>query len=296
MTRDFAGPADPDYGREGIYLRRPKSQAVSRRRPGSWLRRWARRSLLAAVWAALWLGLIAVASWYVRSSAYFSLSGAYAVIVTGNHFVSQADIANATGAGAEPNLFRLSLDDVRRQVESIPWVQSASLRRLLPNRLQVHVTERKPVAYVNIAGNLRVVDDEGVILDKPPAATFDFPVLSGIDSAMSAVDRKARLALFERFAQELNSQVNGAGWLVSEVDLSDEGDLKALLVQGHKTILIHFGNRDFGERFATFLALLPQIERTSPAIDSVDLRYRGQVVVDPKSPIDAGQRPKEGGR
>jgi hypothetical protein len=114
-------------------------------------------------------------------------------------------------------------------------------------------------------------------------------VITGIDSSMSAADRRARLALFDRFEQELKSQADGAGWLVSEVDLSDDGDLKALLVQGRETILVHFGNRDFGERFGTFLALLPQIQTATAALDSVDLRYRGQVVVSPKAP--AGMNP-----
>jgi len=231
--------------------------------------------------------------WYAMGSQHFDLSGPESVILTGNHFVSQTDIASAIGAGAEPNLFRLSLEDVRREVEAIPWIQSASLRRIFPNRLQVEVTERTPIAYVNTVSGLKLVDKEGVLLEKPTEAAFDFPVVTGIDRSMSAADRRARLALFDRFEQELKSQVDGAGWLVSEVDLSDDGDLKALLVQGRETILVHFGNRDFGERFGTFLTLLPQIHTASTAVDSVDLRYRGQVVVSPKAA--AGANPPAAG-
>jgi len=131
---------------------------------------------------------------------------------------------------------------------------------------------------------LSLVDADGVLLEKPAEGSFDFPVLSGINSSMSLADRKARLALFQQFAQELKAHPNGAGWLISEVDLSDGGDLKALLVQGRQTILVHFGDQDFGERFETFLALLPQAEKAASDIDSVDLRYRGQVVVNPKGP------------
>jgi cell division protein FtsQ len=271
-----------EFETESSYRRRQKAVAVSRRRLGSKVRQAARWA--AKVFASL-LPLVCVGAliaWYVLRSPRFDLSGPDSVILTGNHFVSQADISNAIGAGAEPNLFRLSLDDARREVESIPWVQSASLRRVLPNHLQVEVTERKPVAYVNTGDGLKLVDREGVLLEKPADTSFDFPVITGIDRSMSAADRKARLALFDRFEQELKSQVNGAGWLVSEVDLSDDGDLKALLVQGRETILVHFGNRDFGERFGTFLTLLPQIQTATAAVDSVDLRYRGQVVVSPK--------------
>ena len=283
MTRDMGRSDDGGFETESAYRRRQKVVAVSRRRVSSRIG-WA---VKAACLVVLVAGLAALSAWYVRSSPHFDLSGPDSVMLTGNHFVSQADIASAIGAGAEPNLFRLSLDDARREIEAIPWVQSASLRRVFPNHLQVEVTERKPVAYVNTGAGLNLVDREGVLLEKPPEAAFDFPVVTGIDSSMSTADRKARLALFDRFEQELKSQVGGAGWLVSEVDLSDDGDLKALLVQGRETILVHFGNRDFGERFRTFLALLPQIESAAPNVDSVDLRYRGQAVVSPKPPESA---------
>jgi len=139
------------------------------------------------------------------------------------------------------------------------------------------------VAYANLAGRLKLVDSEGVLLEKPAEASFDFPVISGLDAAMPSADRIARLALFQQFAQELKAQNRGAGWVVSEVDLSDDRDLKALLVEGHNTVLVHFGNQDFGDRFRTFVTLLPEVEKTAPAVDSVDLRYRGQVVVNPKA-------------
>jgi len=120
-------------------------------------------------------------------------------------------------------------------------------------------------------------------------------VVTGVDASMTPADRKARLALFNRFLQELKAQAQGAGWLVSEVDLSDEADLKALLVQGRESILVHFGDEDFGGRFRTFLALLPEVERTTPAVDSVDLRYSGQVVVNPKDAANAASETKPAG-
>jgi cell division protein FtsQ len=294
MPRDSGSSDERGFETEPIYRRRQKVVAVSRRRVGSRLRHVASWAIKAIAFVAPLACLAALITWYVLGSSRFDLSGPDSVILTGNHYVSQADIAGAIGAGAEPNLFRLSLDDARREVESIPWVQSASLRRVFPNRLQVDVTERKPVAYVNTGNGLKLVDAEGVLLEKPTDASLDFPVVTGIDSSMSAADRKARLALFDRFEQELKSQVDGAGWLVSEVDLSDDGDLKALLVQGRETILVHFGNRDFGERFGTFLTLLPQIQTATAAVDSVDLRYRGQVVVSPKASASANPEATNG--
>jgi cell division septal protein FtsQ len=65
------------------------------------------------------------------------------------------------------------------------------------------------------------------------------------------------------------------------VDLSDESNLKALLVQGGQTLLVYFGNAGFLARFENLMTVLPQLRKTNARIDSVDLRFRNQVVVNP---------------
>jgi cell division protein FtsQ len=284
MSRDFDRSSNTEL--EPSYRRRQKAVVVSRRNASGSRRllAWTAKTVLLILPIAAALLLLA---WYVLNSSRFDLAGTDAVILRGNRFVSPAEVTAAVGAGAQPNLFRLSLEEARRQVETIPWVRSASLRRVYPNRLEVDVIERKPIAFVNLGGGVKLVDADGVNLEKPADSSFDFPVLTGIDSSMSLADRRARLALFDQFAQELKLRASGAAWVVSEADLSDLADLKALLVEGRQTILVHFGDKDFGQRFDTFLALLPQVERSSSSVDSVDLRYRGQVVVSPKEPADA---------
>lgn len=284
MVHDSTRHDDALIESDSIYRRRSKTLPVSRRSSGWRARRIARVlgwMSITAVPAGL---LVGFAAWYAMRAPEFSLAGADAVILRGNHYVQPADVANALGAGAQPNIFRVNLAEARSEIEAIPWVRFASLRRVLPDHLLVEITERTPVAYVNLQGVLKLVDSEGVILEKPSQGSFDFPVITGIDPETSAADRKGRLALFNQFAQELNAQALGAGWLVSEVDLTDDEDLVAVLAQGRETIKVHFGKQDFGERFRTLVALLPEVQKTTPAIDSVDVRYRGQLVVNPKEP------------
>jgi cell division protein FtsQ len=197
------------------------------------------------------------------------------------------------------NIFRLSLEQEQRQVESLAWVKSATLQRAYPHRLLVRIVERTPVAFVNANGQVKLVDREGVLLEKPERADFAFPVIDGLAAADNPDDRRARLSLFEDFMQQMKESV-ASGWTISEVNLSDSEDVQALLVQGRETILVHFGQRDFAGRFEEFLKLLPELRATNGSIYSVDLRYRGQVVVNPKpeaaqnstAPVEsAGKKP-----
>ena len=224
---------------------------------------------------------------FVLSGAGFQLQSAKDVSVTGNHVVLREEILSALGLpalGPPPvpvNLFRMSLDAKRAKIEAISWVRSAVLSRSYPHRLDVMITERAPVGFVNVDSRLQLVDGDGALLEKPDKGDFDFPVLSGVGADISDSERRRRLIVYAEFMRQLAPLGPRSGWSISEVDLSDPDDLKALLVNNQKTVRAYFGSSNFSDRFESFLALLPEVRKTTTRIDSVDLRYRNQIVVNP---------------
>jgi cell division protein FtsQ len=273
-----------DGEEESPYLRRQKAVSV-RRRGISRIRRW----LFFFITVVAPVGISSYfLTTFVLSSPRFEVRSADDIELSGNQFVSREDVASALGlpvhAGGGPGLrvLRLSLEAERKQVETIAWVRTAALTRILPNRLLVRVTERTPVAYVNVGGHVSLVDSEGVLLDKPESSFFDFPVITGLDPNAGFEHCRSRLALYQDFMRQLGEEIVHSGWIVSEADLSDGDDLKALLVQGRETLQVHFGRENFVQHFRTFLALLPELRKSNAPLDSVDLRYRNQVVVNPQ--------------
>jgi cell division protein FtsQ len=271
---------------ESPYMRRPRAVAVRRGR--GWPRlRWA----IYCVAVAIPVGVVAVfLTTFALSSPRFLLESADNVQVSGNRFVSREEIINALGlplhAGGGPgvNIFRFSLEAKREQVESIAWIRSAALTRILPNRVVVRIIERTPVAFVNARGGVSLVDCNGVLLERPQNAPFDFPVITGLESVMGSDDRRVRMALFQDFMQQTGQEIAQSGWMVSEADLADADDLKALLVQGRDSLQVHLGHENFRENFRTFLTVVQELRKTSTPLDSMDLRYRNQVVINPQPP------------
>lgn len=277
-------PGDLDAEDESPYLRRQKAVAVRRRRFSV-----RTRGIVFGFTALLAVGVVgySLVSFALHSPS-FVLASADDILVDGNRYVARQEIVRAlgfpvTGSAAAPvNMFRLSLAEKRKQVESIPWVRSASLARAYPHRLAVRVVERVPVAFANVAGRLKMVDDDGFFLEKPERAEFDFPVLTGLERAAGLPERKQRLALYQAFVELVAEEAQKSGWMTSEVNLSDADDLRALMVQGSETIELHLGDRDFAERFRSFMTLLPEVRKTKARIASVDLRYQNQIVVNPQ--------------
>jgi len=271
---------------ETPYMRRARAVAVRQSRFPLGLRR-----------VAWWVGILIFVLlpvgfggyWltaYLLNSPRFQLTSPADVMVEGNHYVAREEILTALGvpdrnARRGASIFRSSLIGREKQVESIPWVLSATVVRSYPHYLAVYVAERVPIAFVDVGGQIKMVDQHGILLDIPDKSHFDFPIVKGLDFQGNAREREPRLNLYQEFMQETSRKMSGSGWVVSEVDLSDASNLKALLVERGQTLLVYFGDAGFLGRFENLLTVLPQLRKTNARIDSVDLRFRNQVVVNP---------------
>jgi cell division protein FtsQ len=284
-------PDELDAQEESPYLRRQKSVPVRRR----WIPRPVRVALFViAVLLPVGFAGYALAT-FALTSPHFVLTSPDDVVVTGNHFVSREEVLGALGLPLTgklktgTNVFKMSLDARRHGVETLPWVRTAAVTRILPHGLLVHITERTPVAFANLGGQVSLVDEDGRLLEKPESGAFDFPVLYGLENLPSIDESHARVALYLEFMRQLGVEAPHAGWIISEVSLSDGEDLKALLIKGQQTVEVHFGQKDFLERFRNFLVLVPELQKSDDKLGSVDLRYRNQAIVEPQTPAPAAE-------
>ena len=114
----------------------------------------------------------------------------------GNHYVTRASVIEIFAEDRGHSVLRIPLDRATRQIETMPWVEHATVRRALPNTIEVEITERTPIAFLRDGSGMALVDVHGVILDRPLKGNFHFPVVTGISSEMPHEDREARMQLF----------------------------------------------------------------------------------------------------
>ena len=156
--------------------------------------------------------------------------------------------------------------------------------RLLPNQLRVSVTERTPIAFVRDGNNIVLVDRDGVLLDMAPetmaAKHYSFPVVTGITPNDPPSTRAARMKIYQRFIAEIDSSGEKLSSQLSEVDISDPDDVKALVPSDANELLLHFGDTDFLTRWHNYQQHLAEWKAQYPRLASVDLRYERQVVLE----------------
>lgn len=213
----------------------------------------------------------------------FRIETSDSIQTTGNSRLSRDQLLSVFGADIGRNIFFVPLAQRRAELEQIPWVEHATVMRILPDELRVTVRERTPIAFIRIGSQIKLIDAAGVILDMPPAMMaarhFSFPVVTGIGPADPLSSRAARMGLYKKFITALDSTGKHISADVSEVNLSDPEDLRAIFPIKSKDLLLHFGNANFLARYQIFQSHLALWEQQYPQLASVDLRYDSEVVL-----------------
>lgn len=280
---------DLEVDDEAQFLRTQKRVPVRR---GPLAKKTASRVKMGAKLAifAIMSGALAITTYgYAAHAARFRIGSSDDIEISGVRNVSRAQVMEVAGSDIGRNVFFVPLDERRQQLERIPWVQSASVMRLLPNRIAVNIAERTPVAKVQIGPRINLIDAKGVVLG-PPASRqtkYSFPVIHGITESEPLSSRAAVMKTYNVLVRELDSDPAAQYTRqISEVDLSDPEDVKVTATDSGGTVVIHLGNSEFLERYRIFAEHVGEWRRQSGSLQSVDLRYEGQVIVNP----DEGDR------
>ena len=220
---------------------------------------------------------------YGEHSWRFRIRSANNIEVSGMETVPRRQVMEVFATDGGRNILSVPLDDRRRQLEAIPWVESATVIRLLPDRLRVDLVERTPVAFVRIGSRIALIDRNGVIMDLPRSRKYSFPVVKGMSESEPLSTRAAHMQMYSALMRELDSEGAHYSQDLSEVDLSDSEDVKVVVADPSGAVLVHLGSSDFLRRYKIYLAHLQEWRQQFQKVESVDLRYERQIIVNPDS-------------
>jgi cell division protein FtsQ len=279
---DDARLVDLDVDEESPFLRAQKR--VSARR-GS-LPKKAAHGLLWASLALIFLAVSALAAGalyhYGEHSWRFRIDSSDNIDVSGIANVSKAQIMEVLGADIGRNIFFVPLAQQKAQLEQIPWVESASVMRFVPNRLKVDIQERTPVAFARVGPRISLIDAGGTLMELSPKHKYSFPVILGMNPGEPLSTRIPRMRAYNELVQDLDSGGAHYSQDLSEVDVSDLENLKVRVNDPQGDVLVELGSSDYLKRYKIFVSHVQEWRQQFQKLESVNLRYDNQVIVNPE--------------
>ena len=232
---------------------------------------------------AIGVGIVLFAGYRVAASA--SFFQVRTVEVQGTSRVSVADVQAVVRKETEKTgVWKVDLNDLNARLERLPWIRTAVVSRVLPDRIRVRITERVPRAVVRTSsGRFRWVDDDAVLLGEmlptdqlPP---FFLRGLNEDDPDGARKENSERVAKFLELQRDWDAA--GLSERVSEVNLIDIRDVRAQLAGDNSQIEVRLGSQDHGKRLRDALNVLDGQRQTGHGalISYIDLSQGKRAIV-----------------
>jgi cell division protein FtsQ len=110
---------------------------------------------------------------------------------------------------------------------------------------------------------------------------YSFPVILGASAGEPLSTRAPRMKIYNELIGELDSSGASYSHDLSEVDLSDPDDVKVLASDSQGAVLVHLGSSNYLDRYKIYVSHLQEWRQQFAKLESVDLRYDRQIVVNP---------------
>lgn len=125
------------------------------------------------------------------------------IAVTGQMELTTEEIIDAVGLDATHSLVFLDAAVARDQLLALPLVESATVRKFYPDRVEIAITERKPYAVWQHEGSFSVISADGTAIDSARDGRFShLPLVVGEGADVASVEFLPVLAKFPEVAKK----------------------------------------------------------------------------------------------
>jgi len=201
--------------------------------------------------------------------------------------LTREQIIGATSIREGQNIFAINLSDARKAIIALPQVQRADIERIMPNKISIDISERKPVAWVTGKDDSNpsadpgafLIDREGVLMRVRSQVPdyYHLPVICGLEvdnydegETVDLPEVKAALELIRLTGE------NPARYQVRSIDVSLG---YCLVVTDERHAKITFPLEDIATQLDRLALLYQNVDENHQEIQTVNLLVQRNIPV-----------------
>lgn len=194
-------------------------------------------------------------------------------------YISQQAVQERVAPYTKGTFFSVDLTGMRAELEKMPWIAHAEVRRVWPDQVVVHLEEQLPVARW---GEDALLNNQGQDFKPRDLATYaHLPQLVGPQRAQQEVMQQYQM---------LSQLLRPMGFSIARLELRDRGSWFLTTGAGSAGpgIELLLGREHVVEKMRRFITIYDKtLKEQSTNIASVDLRYSNGLAVGWRDPAAA---------
>ncbi len=204
------------------------------------------------------------------------------IAVEGTTALTVDKVISLSGIQTGDNFFYLDTWNAKKDLEQNPFVEDVKIRRMLPNKVTIAVTERKSIGYiVTTDGYIQVGEDGRLLAIQQTLSNYNLPVISGID--LSELPAIGGFIENEKLKQALEILQNCDQSLLDNIAELNVGQEYYILAYTNQKLEVRLGGLDnIEQRLQDLNGILTNVVGTKIASDQIlyiDMRYEGSPVI-----------------
>jgi cell division septal protein FtsQ len=271
-VRDFSSSK---YQRSKVAANKVKIQ----RKPIEWGKYLRPLGTIALGMAGLSLifGVIYVSYRAVGATTFFRLKNIE--VSTAKH-LDREEILALVGVETGQDLARMNLKRMGEQLSRNPWVETVRIHRYFPDRLSISVTERDPLAIVNM-GYIYYLDKKGVVFKVlNQGDKLDYPVVTGFSEEELSNNPTVTGDALKKTCELLGILREKGAFILADVsEIHYDKGYGFTLFTASGGLPIKIGAGDFAAKVDRFARIYKELMVQRPSLHYIDLDYNDKIIV-----------------
>ena len=204
------------------------------------------------------------------------------IAVEGNQALTSEKAVLLSGIQSGENFFFVNTWAAEKRLRVNPFVEQVKIRRALPNKLTIVVTERKAIGYIVTSDGYAQVDQEGRLLAiQQTLSNYNLPVISGVE--FSELPTIGGFIKNEKLKQALEILQECDETLLSNIAELNVGQEYYILAYTNQKLEVRLGGLDqIEQRLQDLDQILTTVVGQTIAADQIlyiDMRYEDSPII-----------------
>ena len=114
-------------------------------------------------------------------------------------------ITKELGISKNDIIFKLTKEQIQKNIEKVSWVTSCYVKKILPNIIDIHITEAEPIAIFQEEGKNWLIDKSGKKLETVIGRYNDLPIISGSKSNITIFKMLKTISAFPEINKNIET-------------------------------------------------------------------------------------------
>jgi len=270
--RDFA---NSKYQRRKVALNKVKVQ----RKPLN-LKKYLRPlGIIAAglISVSLTCGILYGAYRALDSATYFRLKN---IDVSSAKRLTREEILGLAGIESGKDLLRMNLKRMGEHILQNPWVETVRINRYFPDALSITITEREPLAIVNMGFIYYLDKNANVFKVLNQGDNLDYPVVTGFSEEELGTDPKGTKDALKSTCELLKILREKGAFILADVsEIHYDKGYGFTMFTASGALPVKIGAGDFTAKIERFALIYRDLMVQRPLLQYIDLDFNDKIIV-----------------